>query len=68
MRRGIRRGELPKDTSVTFLFHALCGGAMNHALATPPELRANLAASAGEYAEEFVDFVVTSVLVGMQPD
>jgi AcrR family transcriptional regulator len=64
VRRGIHRGELPEDTSVTFLLDALCGGAMNHALATPPELRAGLVETAGEYAERFVDFVLASVLVG----
>ncbi|MFE5395966.1 TetR/AcrR family transcriptional regulator [Streptomyces sp. NPDC056568] len=64
VRRGIRRGELPEDTSVTFLLDALCGGAMNHALAMPPERRAELAPTAGEYAERFVDFVLASVLVG----
>ncbi|WP_268977384.1 hypothetical protein [Streptomyces mexicanus] len=37
---------------------------MNHALTTPPELRAGLAEAAGEYAERFVDFVLASVLVG----
>ncbi|GAA2312816.1 TetR/AcrR family transcriptional regulator [Streptomyces violaceusniger] len=63
VRRGIRRGELPANTSVTFLLDALCGGAMNHALATPPQLRASLAEAAAEYAEQFVDFVLASVLV-----
>jgi AcrR family transcriptional regulator len=66
VRRGIRRGELPEDTSVTFLLDALCGGAMNHALTTPPELRGGLVEAAGEYAERFVDFVLASVLVGTQ--
>ncbi|WP_151772121.1 TetR/AcrR family transcriptional regulator [Streptomyces abyssomicinicus] len=64
VRRGIRRGELPEGTSVTFLLDALCGGAMNHCLATPPERRAGLVDAAGEYAERFVDFVLASVLVG----
>ena len=60
--RGIARGELPAGTSVTLLLDALCGGAMNHALTTPPHLRAGLPAKAGAYAEEFVDFVLASVL------
>ncbi|MGW2572124.1 TetR/AcrR family transcriptional regulator [Streptomyces sp. NPDC001537] len=60
--RGIDRGELPQDTSVTLLLDALCGGAMNHALATPARLRAELPKHAGEYAEAFVDFVLASVL------
>ncbi|MEU6324444.1 TetR/AcrR family transcriptional regulator [Streptomyces sp. NPDC047009] len=67
VRRGIRRGELPEDTSVTFLLDALCGGAMNHALTTPPELRAGLVEAAGDYAERFVAFVLASVLVGARP-
>ncbi|MFJ8025494.1 TetR/AcrR family transcriptional regulator [Streptomyces sp. NPDC096311] len=63
VRRGITRGELPANTSVTFLLDALCGGAMNHALATPPHLRARVSETSARYAEEFVDFVLASVLV-----
>ncbi|MBB4932963.1 AcrR family transcriptional regulator [Lipingzhangella halophila] len=61
--RGKHRGELPEGTSVTYLLDALCGGAMNHALTTrlaPPELR-DSAPPAADYAERFVDFVLTSV-------
>lgn len=64
VRRGMRRGELPEGTSVTYLLDALCGGAMNHALTTrlvPPEVR-DSAPPAAEFAERFVDFVLTSVL------
>ncbi|GHE41659.1 TetR/AcrR family transcriptional regulator [Streptomyces capitiformicae] len=60
--RGMDRGELPRDTSVTLLLDALCGGAMNHALATPARLRAELPKHAGEYAEALVDFILASVL------
>lgn len=62
VRRGIARGELPVDTSVTFLLDALCGGAMNHALTVPLALRPVLPEAAAEYAERFVDFVLASVL------
>lgn len=62
VRRGIARGELPGDTSVTFLLDALCGGAMNHALTVPLSLRPVLPEVAAGYAERFVDFVLASVL------
>ncbi|KIH99523.1 transcriptional regulator [Streptomonospora alba] len=64
VRRGIRRGELPEDTSVTYLLDALCGGAMNHVLTTrlAPRAVRDAAPPAAEYAERFVDFVLTSVL------
>ncbi|MFZ3599312.1 TetR/AcrR family transcriptional regulator [Streptomyces sp. BH104] len=64
VRRGIRRGELPEDTSVTYLLDALCGGAMNHALTLPGVVRESLQEEAiASYAERFVDFVLASVLV-----
>jgi AcrR family transcriptional regulator len=64
VRRGIRRGELPENTSVTFLLDAVCGGAMNHALTVPPALGPLTAEAMADYAEHFVDFVLTSVLSG----
>ncbi|CAK7287892.1 TetR/AcrR family transcriptional regulator [Streptomyces misionensis] len=64
VRRGIRRGELPEATSVTYLLDALCGGAMNHALTLPAAVRASLSQEGiAEYARRFVDFVLASVLV-----
>jgi AcrR family transcriptional regulator len=62
--RGIRRGELPGDTSVTFLLDAVCGGAMNHALTLPPAMGRFSAEAMADYAERFVDFVLTSVVRG----
>ncbi|MFJ4828618.1 TetR/AcrR family transcriptional regulator [Streptomyces sp. NPDC088747] len=62
VRRGIRSGELPKGTSVTFLLDALAGGAMNHAMALPAALRPLSPEDVMDYAERFVDFVLTSVL------
>lgn len=58
VRRGIARGELPGSTSVTLVLDALCGGAMMHTVSAPPELRAQVAAGADDYAEELVDFVL----------
>jgi AcrR family transcriptional regulator len=62
VRRGIARGELPASTSVTVLLDTLCGGAMMHAMSTPPELRDRVAAGAHAYAEELVDFVAGPLL------
>lgn len=62
VRRGIARGELPASTSVTVLLDTLCGGAMMHAMSTPPELRDRVAAGADAYAEELVDFVAGPLL------
>jgi AcrR family transcriptional regulator len=60
VRRGIKRGELPDTTSVTIMLDCLTGGAMMHAIATPPELHADLAASPDAYAKELVDFCLRS--------
>ncbi|MDT5003632.1 MAG: hypothetical protein QOJ24_808 [Mycobacterium sp.] len=61
VRRGIRRGELAKGTSVTFLLDALCGGMMNHALSVPPHLRAIVARGRETYTEQFVDFLIRTL-------
>ena len=61
VRRGIDRGQLGRNTSVTLLLDTISGGALNHALATPARLRDQVAAGADRYAEELVDFVLTSV-------
>ncbi|WP_328478018.1 TetR/AcrR family transcriptional regulator [Actinoplanes sp. NBC_00393] len=59
--RGIDRGQLGRDTSVTLLLDSISGGALNHALVTPARLRATVAAGADQYAEDLVDFVLASV-------
>jgi AcrR family transcriptional regulator len=59
--RGIDRGQLSGDISVTLLLNTISGGALNHALTTPARLRAKVAAGADRYAEELVDFVLASV-------
>jgi AcrR family transcriptional regulator len=60
VRRGITRGELPESTSVTLLLDTLCGGAMVHAMSTPPELQDRVAGEADAYAERLVDFLLGS--------
>ncbi|MET0699027.1 MAG: TetR/AcrR family transcriptional regulator [Mycobacterium sp.] len=62
VRRGIRRGELRKDTPVSFLLDALCGGIMNHALSTPPRLWDKVSRSGETYTEQFVDFLVLTAV------
>ncbi|GIE34690.1 TetR family transcriptional regulator [Actinoplanes italicus] len=59
--RGIDRGQLGGDISVTLLLNTISGGALNHALTTPARSRAKVAAGADRYAEELVDFVLASV-------
>ncbi|WP_229074257.1 TetR/AcrR family transcriptional regulator [Actinoplanes sp. DH11] len=61
VRRGIDRGQLGPDTSVTLLLDTISGGALNHALVTPARLRDQVAAGADRYAEELVDFVLSAV-------
>ena len=61
VRRGIDRGELPAATSVTLLLDTLAGGAMMHALSTPPDRRAALAGDTAGYARRLVDFLLGAV-------
>ncbi|MGX6606627.1 TetR/AcrR family transcriptional regulator [Micromonosporaceae bacterium Da 78-11] len=58
VRRGIERGELTTGTSVTLLLDTLVGGAMNHALNTPPDRRAELAGDTGRHARRLVTFLL----------
>lgn len=60
VRRGIKRGELRRETSVTLLLDAICGACLNHALATPDHLRKKVGAKIRTYARELVDFVLGS--------
>ncbi|GAB2587453.1 TetR family transcriptional regulator [Paractinoplanes abujensis] len=57
VRRGIGRGDLPATTSVTLLLNTVIGGAMMHALTTPPDKRAALAEDTGLEARRLVDFL-----------
>jgi len=61
VRRGIARGEIPAGTSVTMLLDTLVGGAMMHAMSTPPGRRAELAANTGRHARRLVDFLLNAV-------
>ncbi|GAA2528769.1 TetR/AcrR family transcriptional regulator [Winogradskya humida] len=58
VRRGIDRGEVAGNVSVTLLLETLVGGAMMHALTTPP---AALAADTSGYALRLVDFLLDAV-------
>ncbi|HEY1973112.1 MAG TPA: TetR-like C-terminal domain-containing protein, partial [Pseudonocardia sp.] len=64
VRRGIRRAEIPPDTSVTLLLDTLCGGVLMHVMTTPDELRPSLEANAEGYAHQLVDFLLRSTTTG----
>jgi AcrR family transcriptional regulator len=61
VRRAVERGELPPDVPETLLLDALTGGAMMHALTTPPERRARLARHTRAHAERLVSFLLRAV-------
>ncbi|MDP9792977.1 AcrR family transcriptional regulator [Catenuloplanes nepalensis] len=61
VRRGVARGELGRDVSVTLLLDTLIGGAMMHALTTPPERRGELARDTAGHARRLVDFLLGAV-------
>ena len=63
VRRGIQRGELAADAPVTLLLDTLVGGAMMHAMTTPPDKRADLTRNLGTYAERLVNFLLRAVTV-----
>ncbi|WP_344614972.1 TetR/AcrR family transcriptional regulator [Dactylosporangium salmoneum] len=59
--RGIERGEVPATVSVTLLLDTLVGGAMMHALSTPPGKRAILTADTASHARRLVEFLMHAV-------
>jgi AcrR family transcriptional regulator len=61
VRRGIDRGEVAPDTSVTLLLDTLVGGAMMHAMITPADRRADLSRNISAYANRLVDFLLRAV-------
>lgn len=61
VRRGIDRGELAPDTPVTLLLDTLAGGAMMHALSTPPDRKASLTRDIRTHAEQLVSFLMRAV-------
>jgi AcrR family transcriptional regulator len=63
VRRGINRGEVSPDTPVTLLLDTLTGGAMMHALSTPPDHKASLNRDIRRHAERLVSFLLRAVSV-----
>jgi AcrR family transcriptional regulator len=61
VRRAVERGELTPDVQETLLLDTLTGGAMMHALTTPPERRADLARHSRAHAERLVSFLLRAV-------
>ncbi|MCW2540590.1 MAG: putative transcriptional regulator [Frankiales bacterium] len=61
IRRGITRGELRPDVSVTVIADLIAGAMLNHARTTPPHLRARATASTGRYIMQLVDTVLTGL-------
>jgi AcrR family transcriptional regulator len=62
--RGIDRGELAPGTLVTLLLDTLAGGAMMHALSTPPDRKASLTRDIRAHAERLVSFLLGAVSSG----
>jgi AcrR family transcriptional regulator len=61
VRRGIDRGELAPGTPVTLLLDTVAGGAMIHALSTPPDRKASLNRDIRAHAEQLVTFLLRAV-------
>jgi AcrR family transcriptional regulator len=62
--RGIDRGELAPDIPVTLLLDTLAGGAMMHALSTPPDRKASLTRDIRAHAGRLVSFLLGAVSSG----
>jgi len=60
-KRGIARGDLPKNTPVTLMLDALFGGLLMHYMATPPSRIGRLAKEGDDYTEALVDLVLAAV-------
>jgi AcrR family transcriptional regulator len=67
VRRGIARGEIPENTSITLLLDTLVGGASTHVQSTPAGRRDALHGDAARYAEQLVDFLLSAVNSGRRP-
>ena len=61
VRRAVERGELTPDVEETLLLDTLTGGAMMHALTTPPERRVDLTRHSRAHAERLVGFLLRAV-------
>lgn len=64
VRRGIHRGDIPADTSVTLLLDTLCGGVIAHILSTPEHLADTVQARLDEFAEQLVGFLLATARGG----
>lgn len=60
VRRGMSRGELTRDASVTLLLDALFGAALMHSLVTPDELALRSDSDVEDYASALADFVLAA--------
>lgn len=58
VRRGIARGELAADSSVTLILDALLGATLMHALVSPAELLTDNIFDIDDYVAALVDFVL----------
>jgi AcrR family transcriptional regulator len=67
VRRGIGRGEIPADTSITLLLDTLVGGATTHVRNTPKERQEALRKDSARYAEQLVDFLLSAAGAGRRP-
>jgi AcrR family transcriptional regulator len=61
VRRGVRRGDLPKGTPVTLVLDALFGGLLMHTQTTEATHWASAQPRPERYAERLVDFVLAGV-------
>jgi AcrR family transcriptional regulator len=61
VRRGIDRGELAPDVPETLLLDTLAGGAMMHALTTPPDRLPDLTRHSQGHAGRLVSFLLGAV-------
>ncbi|TDD35890.1 TetR/AcrR family transcriptional regulator [Nonomuraea terrae] len=67
IRRAIDRGELGRHASPTLILDTLVGGLLNHVLATPEELRPEMAAQSEQYVEDVTAFVLTAAIAIYPP-
>lgn len=68
IRRAIARGELGERASPTLILDTLMGGVLNHVLATPEELRAEMAARSPRYVDDLTAFVLTAATTIYPPE
>ena len=62
VRRGVARGDIPAEVSVSLVLDTLCGAAMPHPVAAPDESPAATAA----YATRLVDLVLAGARTGVE--